>query len=72
MWLMGVVPVDGTKGETMKKLIATVILFGLGTGLALAKSGDNWLDILESVQQVRTGDYATQTGQNGEVRFIRR
>ena len=56
----------------MKKLIATVILLGLGTGLALAKSGDNWLDILESVQQVRTGDYATQTGQNGEVRFIRR
>ena len=69
---MEVVPIDGTNGETMKTLIATVILLGLGTGLALAKSGDNWLDILESVQQVRTGDYATQTGQNGEVRFIRR
>ena len=69
---MDVAPIDGTKGQTMKKLIAAVILFGLGTGLALAKSGDNWLDILESVQQVRTGTYVTQTGQNGEERFIRR
>jgi hypothetical protein len=56
----------------MKTLIATVVLFGLGTGLALAKSGDNYLDILESMQQVRTGSYATQTGQNGEERSIRR
>jgi hypothetical protein len=59
-------------GTTMKTLIATVILFGFGTGLVRAKTGDNYLDILESVQQVRTGNYATQTGQTGGERFFRR
>jgi hypothetical protein len=39
IWLIEVVPMDGTRRETMRTLLATVILFGLGTGLALA--GDN-------------------------------
>ena len=56
----------------MKKLIATVILFGLSTGLALAQGGDNGLYVLKTMQQVQSGSYATQISQNGEERFVRR
>ena len=54
----------------MKKLIATVILFGLGTGLALA--GDDNLYAYKTMLQVRTGDYSTQIQQNGGEHFIGR
>ncbi len=57
----------------MKKLIATVILFGLGTGLALAEGGgdsNTWIG--NSMRQVQSGSYAAQTYQNGEERFIGR
>ena len=38
----------------MKKLLATVILFGLGTGLALA--GDNNLCAYKTTLQVQSGN----------------
>ena len=56
----------------MKTLIATVILFGLGTGLALAEGGDSNTWIGKSMQQVQRGGYGTQFHQNGEERFIGR
>ena len=56
----------------MKKLIATVILSGLGTGLALAQGGDSGLYVQKTMQQVQSGNYATQISQNGEERFLRR
>jgi hypothetical protein len=57
----------------MKTLIATVILFGLGTGLALAEGGgdsNTWIG--KSMQQVQRGGHGTQFYQNGEERFIGR
>ena len=57
----------------MKKLIATVILFGLGTGLALAEGGgDSNLYVSKTMQQVRSGSYTTQIDQNGQERFLGR
>ena len=67
MCLMDVVPVDGTKGETMKKLIATVILFGLGTGLALAE--ENNLAVHKSMLQVQSGNYAASINHSGQESF---
>ncbi len=57
----------------MKTLIATVILFGLGSGLALAEGGgdsNTWIG--KSMQQVQRGGYGTQFDQNGQERFIGR
>jgi hypothetical protein len=57
----------------MRKLIATVILFGLGTGLALAEGGgdsNTWIG--KSMQQVQRGGHGTQFDQNGQERFIGR
>ncbi len=57
----------------MKKLIATVILFGLGTGLALAEGGgdsNTWIG--NSMRQVQRGGHGTQFDQNGQERFIGR
>ncbi len=57
----------------MKKLIATMILFGLGTGLALAQGGgDSNTWVHKSMLQVRSGNYTTQIDQNGQERFLRR
>ncbi len=57
----------------MKKLLATVILFGLGTGMALAEGGgDSNTWIHKSMLQVQGGSYAAQTYQNGEERFLGR
>ena len=47
----------------MRTLLATVILFGLGTGLALA--GDNNLYAYKTMLQVQSGSYGTQIDQNG-------
>ena len=54
----------------MRTLLATVILFGLGTGLALA--GDNNLYAYKTMLQVQRGGHGTQFDQNGEERFIGR
>ena len=56
----------------MKSLIATVILFGLGTGLALAEGGDSNTWIGNSMRQVQRGGYGTQFDQNGQERFLGR
>ncbi len=47
----------------MRTLLATVILFGLGTGLSLA--GDNNLYAYKTMLQVQSGSYGTQIDQNG-------
>ncbi len=54
----------------MRKLIATVILFGLGTSLTLAE--ENNLYVHKSMLQVQSGNYAPQINQSGEERFFRR
>ena len=57
----------------MKTLIATVILFGLGSGMALAEGGgdsNTWIG--KSMQQVQRGSHGAQFYQNGEERFIGR
>ncbi len=54
----------------MKTLIATVILFGLGTGLALA--GDNNLYAYKTMLQVQSGSYSAQIYQNGGEHFVGR
>ena len=57
----------------MKTLIATVILFGLGSGLALAEGGgdsNTWIG--KSVQQVQRRSYGTQFDQNGQEHFLGR
>ena len=56
----------------MKKLIATVILFGLGTGLALAEGDSGGLYALKTMRQVQSGGYSSQIGQNAEERFLGR
>jgi hypothetical protein len=51
----------------MKKLILTAILFGFGTGLALAEGGgDSNLYAFQTMQQVQSGNYSIQLHQNGE------
>ncbi len=55
----------------MKKLIATVILFGLGTGLALAEGGDSNTWLHKSMLQVQSGGYAAHT-QSGDERLLGR
>jgi hypothetical protein len=57
-------------GTTMKKLLATVILFGLGTGLALA--GDNNLYAYKTMLQVQSGNYSAHIDQNGGEHFVGR
>ena len=47
----------------MKTLLATVILFGLGTSMALA--GDNNLYAYKTMLQVQSSNYSTQIDQNG-------
>ena len=54
----------------MRTLLATVILFGLGTGLALA--GDNNLYAYKTMLQVQRGNYGTQIDQNGGEHFVGR
>ena len=51
----------------MKKLIATVILFGLGTGLALAE--ENNLAVHKSMLQVQSGSDAAQINHSGQESF---
>jgi len=58
-------------GTTMKKLLATVILFGLGTGLALAEGGDSNTWLHKSMLQVQSGGYAAHT-QSGDERLLGR
>lgn len=53
----------------MKKLIATVILFGLGTGLAMAQGDSGGLYAFKTMRQVQTGHAAVSISQNGEERF---
>ena len=56
----------------MKKLLATVILFGLGTGLALAEGGgDSNLYVSKTMLQVQSGGYAAHT-QSGDERLLGR
>ena len=54
----------------MRTLLATVILFGLGTGLALA--GDNNLYAYKTMLQVQSGNYSAHIDQNGGEHFVGR
>jgi hypothetical protein len=59
-------------GSTMKTLIATVILFGLGSGMALAEGDSGGLYAFKTMRQVQTGSTAVRITQNGEERFLGR
>ncbi len=56
----------------MKKLIATAVLLGLGTGLALAEGDSGGYYAYRSMRQVQTGNTALQIDQNGTERYIGR
>ncbi len=57
----------------MRTLIATVLLFGLGTGLAWAEGGgDSNLAVHRSMLQVQRGSYGAQMEQSGrEAAWLR-
>ena len=56
----------------MKKLIATAILLGLGSSLALAEGDSGGLYAHKTMQQVQSGSYSPQIDLNGAERFIGR
>ena len=56
----------------MKTLIATAILLGLGSGLALAEGDSGGLYAHKTLRQVQSRSYAPQIDQNGAERYLGR
>lgn len=56
----------------MKTLTMTAILLALTSGFAVAEGDSGGLYIYETMQQVQSGNYAAQFGQNGEQSLPRR
>ena len=56
----------------MKMLIATVILFGLGSGMALAEGDSGGLYAFKTMRQVQSGNTAVRITQNGEESLLGR
>ena len=54
------------------RTVAAAILFGLGTGLALAQGDSGGLYTFKTMQQVQSHNYSTHYDQNGEEQFPRR
>jgi hypothetical protein len=79
MWLIDDVPIHGGRdrnnsqgGSTMKTLIATAILFGLGNGMALAEGDSGGLYAFKTMRQVQSGNTAVRITQNGEESLLGR
>lgn len=51
------------------RTVAAAILFGLGTGLALAQGDSGGLYSYRTMQQVQSHNYTTHYDQNGDEQF---
>ena len=54
------------------RYVAAAVLLGLSAGVAVAQGDSGGLYTYKTMQQVQSGNYATQINQNGEERFLGR